>query len=75
MKSISVDIDKKWSLEDTRAFSENEVQTKFKGQLDIHEVYWKNNKVQAYIIKRYYPALRTHKVTDIYDRQYLLENM
>lgn len=75
VKALTVDYDQKWTLEDTRAFSEYEVKNKFKGQLDIHEVYWKNNEVQAYTVKSFYPALGTHKVTDIFNRQYLLKSM
>ena len=75
VKSIILDYDKKWTFEDTRAFTIYEVKHKYKGQLDIHEVYWKENKVQAYIVKRFYPALGTHNVTDICDRQCLLNNI
>lgn len=42
---------------------------------DIHEVYWKNNKIQAYTVKRYYTNIQGYLITDIFDRAFMLENM
>lgn len=72
VKSLSIEYDKKWVLENTLYFSDYEARVKYKGQLDIHEVFWKNNEIQAYVVKKYYPAHRSHKVTDIFSRSYML---
>jgi hypothetical protein len=40
----------------------------FINEIDIIEGYWKNNQIQAYGVKRYYPVYKTHKITDIFSR-------
>jgi len=37
----------------------------FINDIDVFEVNWKNNQIQAYGVKRYYPAYKIHKITDI----------
>lgn len=72
VKKLKVEYDKKWILKNTLYLTKKEIE-KFKNTLDIHSVYWKNNKIQAYIITRYYTDLKQYKVTDIFDRDYLLK--
>jgi hypothetical protein len=31
----------------------------FINEVDIIEVYWKNNQIQVYVVKRYYPAYKS----------------
>lgn len=75
VKSLTIEYDRIWVLMDKRYFSDYEVKTKFKGKLDINEVYWKDNEIVAYVVKKYYPTQKEHKITDIFDRNFLLNNM
>lgn len=72
VKTLTVEYDKKWILKNTLYLTKEEVK-KYKNELDTLSVYWKNNKIQAYIIERYYVIPKQYKVTDIFDRNYILQ--
>jgi hypothetical protein len=82
-ETLSVEYDEIWIAENNEGLTESE-KKKYKNQLDILKMYWKNEKVQACTIEKFYlgnplteaplspPA---HKITDIYDRSRIIQQL
>ena len=80
---LIVEYDEIWIAEVDEFLTESE-KRKWKGQLDILKLYWKEGKVQASTVEKFYfgnplthkklshPA---HKITDIHDRSFILKKL
>lgn len=80
---LSVTYDEIWIKVNNDDFPQN-MRIRLKGQFDINKLYWKNNKVQASTLEKYYlsnpvtganltPA--AHKVVIIYGREDILNRI
>lgn len=74
IQKLDITYDEIWISEYDELFTETE-KRKWKGQFDLNTLYWKNNKVQAYTIKKFYTGPSAHKITDIYSRSLILKNI
>ena len=82
-QKLTVEYDEIWIAENNENLTESE-KRKYKGQLDILKLYWKEGKVQASTVEKFYlgnplteeklspPA---HKITDIQDRSFILKKL
>jgi hypothetical protein len=75
----NVDYDEIWIWERNDLFTPAE-RNKLKGQFDIHKLYWKDNKVQAFTLEKYYISnpinnkkVGKHKITQVWDRDMVLK--
>lgn len=78
---LNIDYDEKWIVVMDDLFTPSE-KKKWKGQFDISTIYWKDNKVQAATLKKYFIAdpvthkkVNKHKITQVYDRDSLLKEL
>ena len=82
-QKLTVEYDEIWIADNDENLTESE-KRKYKGQLDILKLYWKEGKVQASTVEKFYlgnplteeklspPA---HKITDIQDRSFILKKL
>ena len=75
---LDIEYDEIWTWIRDDVFSPAE-KKKYKGQFDIHKMYWKNNKVQAFTLEKYYVSnpmtkakLGKHQITQVWDRDSIL---
>ncbi len=82
-EKLSVSFDEIWISENNENLTETE-KKKYKGQFDIIKLYWKEGKIQASTIEKFYIgnpltgaklSIPTHKITDIFDRKYILKTL
>jgi hypothetical protein len=82
-QNLVVEYDEIWIWEYEEFLTESEKQES-KGQLDIYKLYWRDNKVQAATVERYYIAnpvtgeklqRPSHKIVHIYDRTHILQKI
>ena len=82
-QELTVEYDEIWIAENDENLTESE-KRKYKGQLDILKLYWKEGKVQASIVEKFYlgnPLIEeklsppVHKITDIQDRSFILKKL
>jgi hypothetical protein len=80
---LQVEYDEIWRADYDSLFSAAE-KKKWKGKFDKNTLYWKNNKIQAYTLEKFYLSdpstgkkLPTplHKVVNIYDRKSILDKL
>jgi hypothetical protein len=83
VEKLQVEYDEIWKAEYDSLFDSTE-KKKFKGKFDRQTLYWKNNKIQADTLEKFYesdpstgkklspPSL---KVVNIYDRIYILNTL
>ena len=80
---LQVEYDEIWKANDDRLFTPAE-KKKLKGQFDKNTLYWKNNKIQAYTLEKFYLgdpstgkklSAPSHKVVNIYDRKSILDKL
>jgi len=78
---LNIEYDEIWIWERNDLFTSAE-RRKFRGQFDIHKLYWKNNKVQAFTLEKYYisnPVTKKkvgkHKITQVWDRDSILREI
>ena len=78
---LDIDYDEIWIWERNDLFTPAE-RNKFKGQFDIHKLYWKGNKVQAFTLEKYYISnpinnkkIGKHKITQVWDRDKVLREI
>lgn len=83
IEKLEVDYDEIWTWINDEGLTTAE-KKKFKGQNDISKIYWKQNKVQACTIEKYYVgnpftgqkfSKPSHKIWNIYDRDYILKKL
>ncbi|MEW6291271.1 MAG: hypothetical protein AB1545_15630 [Thermodesulfobacteriota bacterium] len=74
VRNLTIVYDEIWEADDAAFLTPAEIQ-KYKNDLNHIKIYWKNDKVQAYVIERKYTSTGAHEVTDIFDRAYILKNM
>ncbi|MCK9392675.1 MAG: hypothetical protein M0Q01_14040 [Syntrophales bacterium] len=80
---LQVEYDEIWRANYDSLFTAVE-KKKWKGQFDKNTIYWKNDKIQAYTLEKFYisdpstgkklPA-PSHKVVNIYDRKSILDKL
>lgn len=83
VRELQVEYDEVWKVDYDSLFTAAE-KKKWKGQFDKNTFYWKNNKVQAYTLEKFYlgdpstgkklPA-PSHKIVNIYDRKSILDKL
>jgi hypothetical protein len=80
-KKIDVSYDEIWTWVRDDGFTQAE-KNRLSGQFDIHKVYWKNNKVQALTVEKYYISnpntkdkVGKHKITQVWDRESILREI
>lgn len=80
---LPIEYDEIWTWENDEGLTPAE-KKRFKGQNDIYKLYWKQNKVQACTIEKYYVgdpftgqklSKPSHKIWNIYDRDYILKKL
>jgi hypothetical protein len=80
---LQVDYDEIWRANSDSLFTVAE-KKKWKGQFDKNTLYWKNNKIQAYTLEKFYLSdpstgkklpTPSHKVVNIYDRKSILDKL
>lgn len=83
VEKLQVEYDEIWKAEYDSIFTAAQ-KKKWKGQFDKSTLYWKNNKIQAYTLEKYYlgnPStgrklpVPSHQVVNIYDRKSILEEL
>ena len=83
VETMQVEYDEIWKSEDDGMFTPAE-RKKWKGQLDRNTLYWKNNRIQACTLEKFYSedpstgeklATPSYKVVNIYDRAYILDEL
>ena len=82
-QELTVEYDEIWIAENDENLTELE-KRKYKGQLDILKLYWKEGKVQASAVEKFFHAnpltganfsTHAHKITDINDREHILKKL
>lgn len=81
---LNTDYDEIWTWEDDEGLSKKE-KKKYKGQLKLYKLYWKNGKVQASTLEelKYNTnpvtganlSTSSYKITMIFDRDYILKKL
>jgi hypothetical protein len=78
---LRVEYDEIWEHEYDDLFTEKE-KIEYKGQFDITKLYWKNDKIQAYTLEKYYESnpktkssVNAHQMTSIYDRASIFKEL
>ena len=80
---LVVEYDEIWIAEDDEYLTKSQ-RRKWKDQLDIVKLYWKEGKVQASTVEKFYlgnPLTKekllppAHKLTGLYDRSYILKKL
>jgi hypothetical protein len=77
----NIDYNEIWIWERNDLFTPAE-RKKFRGQFDIHKLYWKDNKVQGFTLEKYYISnpinnkkIGKHKITQVWDRDMILREI
>ena len=73
-RDLSVNYNEVWRIVDKDRLTAQEVE-RFKGQLNIIKLYWRDNKIQALAVERYFVDEKKHFVTDIFDREKILKTI
>lgn len=82
-ENLTVSFDEIWEAENDENLTESE-KRQYKGQLDILKLYWKEGKVQASTVEKFYTenpltganlSTPAHKITDIHDRVFILKKL
>lgn len=82
-QKLTVEYDEIWVAECDEFFTESE-KRKYKGEFDIVKLYWKEGKVQASTVEKFYlgnPLTKeklsppAYKLTDIADRSFILKKL
>lgn len=82
-QKLTVEYDEIWIAENNENLIESE-KKKYKVQLDILKLYWKEGKIQASTVEKFYlgnPLTKeklsppAHKITDIQDRSFILKKL
>src|SRR3989339_56685 len=75
---LNIDYDEIWVWIRNDVFTPSE-KKQFKGKFDVHKIYWKNSKVQAFTLEKYYvfnpvsnKKIGAHKITQVWDRDSVL---
>ncbi|WP_449245610.1 hypothetical protein [Desulfobacca acetoxidans] len=78
---INIDYDEIWIKIFDDLFNADE-KKRFKGQFDINTIYWKDNKIQASTIEKYYVSnpitgtkIGKHQITGVWDRDSILKEI
>lgn len=83
VEKLQVEYDEIWKAEYDSIFTAAQ-KKKWKGQFNKSTLYWKNNKIQACTLEKYYlgnPStgrklpVPSHQVVNIYDRKSILEEL
>jgi hypothetical protein len=83
VERLDIEYDEIWIRECDEAFTPSE-RKKLRGQFDIIKMYWKQDKVQAATLEKLYVAdpftdeklqKRSHKIVNIYDRNFILKKL
>lgn len=83
VEKLNIEYDEIWIYENDEGLTPAE-KRKFKSKNDIHKLYWKQNKVQACAIEKYYVgdpftgqklSRPTHKIWNIYNRDFILKKL
>ena len=79
--TLNIDYDEIWIVVMDDLFTQSE-KRKWKGQFDISTIYWKENKVQAATLKKYFIAdpvthkkVNKHNITQVWDRDSILKEV
>lgn len=83
VEKLQVEYDEIWRVEDDSMFTSSD-KKKWKGQFDKTTLYWKDSKIQASTVEKFYLSdpftakklpIPCHKVVSIYDRAYILNKL
>lgn len=83
VRELQVEYDEIWKANYDGCFTAAE-KKKWKGQFDKTTLYWKNNKIQAYTLEKFYLgdpstgmklSTPSHKIVNIYDRKSILDKL
>lgn len=83
-QSLNVDFDEIWLWENDEGLNKSE-KKKYKGQLQLCKLYWKDGKVKASTVERLYSSnpdtgvpiigVISYQITDIFNREYILKKL
>jgi hypothetical protein len=83
VRELQVEYDEIWRADYDSLFTPAE-KKKWKGQFDKNTLYWKNNKIQAYTLEKFYLgdpstgkklSASSHKIINIYNRKSVLDKL